>query len=221
MASAPDNRGLPVAYARPCDVLRHLGTSSLDATERVRAVQISDRTRHDQFVAGRVLLRQRLSDAVEHSVHPASWQFEQSLDGKPSVAPGLPQIHFSISHADGLVAVATSPSAKIGIDLERVTGTGDTRPTPDQLSEHETAWLQKHREADRWPAFLQLWTAKEATSKALGLGCGVDFNDLEIDIPARRAYCPRGVLDSGDHIDLDLQTITAHGATYCLSVASQ
>ncbi len=219
MAPAADDGGLPVAYARPCDVLRHLGTGTLDDNERARAAQISDRVRHRHFIAGRVLLRHCLSEAVDQAVDPASWRFEQHPDGKPSLASGLPQIHFSISHADGLVAVATSPAARIGIDVERVTGTTDTRPAPEQLSNREQAWLQQHRETDRWPAFLQLWTAKEAVSKAVELGCGVEFRDLEIDVPARRARCPQGLLDNGDHMDLDLHTIQAHGATYCLSVA--
>ncbi len=219
MTPAADDSGLPVAYARPCDVLQHLGTGTLSHNERARAAQISDRVRHRHFIAGRVLLRHCLSVAVDQGVDPASWQFEQHLDGKPSLASGLPQIHYSISHADGLVAVATSPAARIGIDVERVTGTGDTRPAPEQLSNRERFWLRQHRETDRWPAFLQLWTAKEAVSKAAELGCGVEFRDLEIDVPARRARCPQGLLDNGDHMNLDLHTIEAHGAIYCLSVA--
>ncbi len=219
MAAATDDSGLPVAYARPCDVLRHLETGSLDGAERARARRISNKARRVHFMAGRVLLRHRLSDAVGHGVPPGSWRFEHDADGKPSVVAGLPQVQFSISHADGLVAVATSPAARIGVDVERTTGTEDARPAADQLCDSEKSWLQKHCEADRWPAFLQLWTAKEAASKALGLGCGVDFEQLEIDVPARRARCLKGLRGSGDYINLDLQTLKAHGATYCLSVA--
>ncbi len=115
--------------------------------------------------------------------------------------------------------MATSPTVQIGIDLELVTGTQDTSPALDQLTRREQAWLHEHSEADRWPAFLQLWTAKEAVSKATGLGCGVDFHDIEIDVPTGRARCPDGLLDSGNHMDFDRQTIGAHGATYYLSVA--
>jgi 4'-phosphopantetheinyl transferase len=143
----------------------------------------------------------------------------EGLHGKPSIAPGLPQVHFNISHADGLVMVATSPAAPVGIDLERVTGTRDTSPALDQLNHDEQAWLNQHREAERWPAFLQLWTAKEAVSKATGLGCGMDFNAIEIDVSAGRAQCPDGLLDVGDHMDVDLRTVKTSDATYCLSVA--
>ena len=219
MAAAPDDAGLTVAYARPCDVRRRLGLGALDETERARAARISNRARHDHFIAGRALLRHCLSAAAGNAVRPACWQFMNGACGKPSVKPGLPQIRFSISHAEGLVAVAASSVSKIGIDLELVTGAQDTRPAPDQLTRRERAWLREHSEADRWLAFLQLWTAKEAVSKATGLGCSVDFRDIEIDVPAGRARCPDGLLASGDRVDFDLQTIQAHGATYCLSVA--
>lgn len=219
MAVAAHNTGLAVAYARPCDVLQRLGTDSLDQSEHARAARMSDKVRREHFMAGRILLRHRLTAAVEDTVEPADWTFVSCAYGKPAVAPGLPPIHFSISHAEGLVAVATSPVAELGIDLELITEAQDTSPALDQLSQCEQTWLHQHDKADRWPAFLKLWTAKEAVSKATGLGCGVDFHDIEIDVPARRARCPDGLLDIGNHMDFDLTTIEAHGATYCLSTA--
>ncbi|MEO9875783.1 MAG: 4'-phosphopantetheinyl transferase superfamily protein [Anderseniella sp.] len=220
MANGTVDAGREIVYARPCDVLQRLGADTLDETERARAARISDKLRHQHFTAGRALLRHHLSCVVEQTVRPAAWRMAEGLHGKPSTAPGLPQVHFSISHADGLVMVATSQTTPVGIDLERVTGTRDTNPALDQLSHREQAWLSRHDEADRWPAFLQLWTAKEAVSKAIGLGCGVNFHDIEIDVPARRARCPDGLLDVGDHLDVDLRTINSHHATYCLSAAS-
>lgn len=219
MAIAADDTGWSVACARPGDVLRRLGKCTLDEADHARAAGISDETRHEHFIAGRALLRQRLSEQAGDTVQPASWQFVHGACGKPSVRPGLPQIPFSISHAAGLVAVATGPGLQIGIDLELVTDIRSTGPVLDQLTRREQAWLQKHSDAGRWAAFLQLWTAKEAVSKALGLGCGLDFHDIEIDVPAGRARCPGGILDTGDYMNFERHTITALGSTYCLSVA--
>ena len=213
MAAARDETGLTVAYAQPRDVLHRLGTDSLDQTEHARAALMSNQARHDHFIAGRALLRHCLSAAAANTVQPAEWQFVNGAHGKPAVKPGLPQLHFSISHAHGLIAGAISPVAEIGIDLELVTGDRDSSPTVDQLTDREQDWLHQHGTADRWPAFLQLWTAKEAVSKATGLGCGLNFHDIEIDVPAGRAQCLGGFLD------FDRQTIEAHGATYCLSTA--
>ncbi len=213
MAAVQDETGLTVAYARPCDVLQRLGTDALDQTEHARVRRMSNKERHKHFIAGRALLRHCLSAATANTVQPAEWQFVTGAHGKPAVKSGLPQLHFSISHADGLIAVAISPVGQLGIDLELVTGVRDSSPTLDQLTDREQAWLHQHGEAGRWPAFLQLWTAKEAVSKATGLGCGLNFHDIEIDVPAGRAQCP------GRFLDFDLQTIEAHGATYCLSTA--
>lgn len=220
MASGTEDGGTRLAFARPCDVIRQLGTGTLDEAERARANRISDKVRHQHFTAGRALLRHRLSCAVEDAVLPASWRLAEGLNGKPSTAPDLPKIHFNISHADGLVTVATNPAAPVGIDLERVTGTQDTSPALDQLSHREQVWLNQHSEADKWPAFLKLWTAKEAVSKATGLGCGVDFNGIDIDVPAGRVRCPDELLEVGDFVDIDLHMIQVNDATYCLSVAS-
>ncbi|MEO9875646.1 MAG: 4'-phosphopantetheinyl transferase superfamily protein [Anderseniella sp.] len=219
MATAADNTGLTVAYAQPRDVLHRLGTDALDQVEQARAARMSNKTRHEHFVAGRALLRHLLSTATANTVQPTEWQFVNGAHGKPVVKPGLPQLHFSISHADGLVAVAISPAGQLGIDLELVTGARDSSPTVDQLTDREQAWLHQHGEAERWPAFLKLWTAKEAVSKATGLGCGVDFRNIEVDVQAGRARCPDNLLDTGNHMDFDQQTIEAHGATYCLSTA--
>jgi len=213
MAAVQDETGLTVAYARPCDVLQRLGTDTLDQVEHARAARMSNKVRHQHFIAGRALLRHCLSTATANTVQPTEWQFVNGAHGKPAVAPGLPQLHFSISHADGLIAVAISHVGQLGIDLELVTRVSDSSPTVDQLTHREQAWLHQHGEADRWPAFLQLWTAKEAVSKATGLGCGLDFHDIEIDVPVGRARCRGGFLD------FDRQTIEAHGATYCLSTA--
>jgi len=219
MASLTKGTGFTIAYACPCNVKFRLSMNSLDRAEHSRAARMSNKTRHDHFIAGRALLRHLLSTATGNAIQPATWQFEIAACGKPSVAPGLPQLHFSISHAHGLIAVAISPVAEIGIDLERVTGTRGTSPALDQLTHDEQAWLNQHSEAERWPAFLQLWTAKEAVSKATGLGCGLDFDAIEIDVPAGRAQCPDGLLDVGDHMDVDLRNIKTSDATYCLSVA--
>ena len=219
MTNARADSNLHVTYACPHDVTRQLGTDALDETDLSRAACMTNKARHDHFLAGRALLRHSLSAAVGHAVQPAAWRFTTGPHGKPSVIPGLPQVPFSISHAEGLLAVAINPMAQIGVDLELVTGTRNTGPALDQLTHRERAWLQRHNDADRWLAFLQLWTAKEAASKVTGLGCGVEFGEVEIDVPAGCARFPDGLSETGNHMDFDLRTIDEQGATYCLCVA--
>jgi len=219
MAITKTDIGLNITYARPGDVIRWLGADALDEAEHARASCISNKARHQHFIAGRTLLRHSLSAATGNTVQPAAWQFAISTYGKSSVKPGLPQVHFSISHADGLVAVATSPTTQVGLDLELETGNGDTSLVLDHLTECEQAWLDRQCDADRWHAFLQLWTAKEAMTKAVGIGCAVDLREIEIDVPTGCVRCPEGLLDTAEYIDIDMRTIDTQGFKYCFSVA--
>lgn len=193
MAATMTDIGLNVMYAGADEIIGRLGTGTLDERERARAAHISHQARRKHFIAGRVFLRYRLSSAAGHAVQPAAWQFANGEFGKPRVAPGMPQINFSMSHANGMIAIATSPAAEVGVDLELVTGTGNTDPVADQLSPREQAWLARQNQPDRWVSFLQLWTAKEAVSKLTGTGCAVDFSAIEIDVaagsPAAETLC--------------------------------
>lgn len=209
-----------VSYERPDDIINRLGADTLDQTERARADQISNEVRRRHFIAGRVLLRHLLSVAVGHDIQPAAWQLRNGKYGKPCVAPGLPQINFSISHASGMIAIATSSAIDVGVDLEQITGAKDTGPVVDQLSQRERAWLEKQAEADRWASFLQLWTAKEAASKLLATGCGVDFAAIEVDVTAGLARCRGTLIGDGNQISIDNETVEAEDVSYCLSVAS-
>jgi len=219
MAITVADTDLNVTYARPGDVIRWLGADALDEAEQARATCISNKARHQHFIAGRTLLRHSLSAAVRNAVEPAAWRFARSTYGKSSVTPGLPPIHFSISHAEGLVAVATSPTTQVGMDLELETGNGDTSLVLDHLTGREQAWLERQCDADRWQAFLRLWTAKEAMTKAVGIGCAVDFREIEIDVPTGCVRCPEGLIGTDDHLSIDMRTIDMQGFKYCFSVA--
>jgi len=219
MAVAMADIGLHVMYACPDHVIRRFGTNSLDAEDRARAARMSNTTRHKHFTAGRALLRHSLSIASGNAVEPDAWRFATGEFGKPCVIPDLPQIHFSISHGEGLLAVATSPVVRVGVDIELVSETGDSEPVAEQLTQRERAWLTRQPEADRWCSFLHLWTAKESVSKLLGTGCGVDFSDIDVDVPAGCVNYPDGLTKPGAQVGINLGTIDAQASTYCVSVA--
>jgi len=79
-----------------------------------------DPVRKRAAIAARVVLRIALSHMAGHKVRAGDWRFVVTEKGKPSVAPGLPPIHFSVSHLDKLVAIAVSVEREIGIDIECV-----------------------------------------------------------------------------------------------------
>ncbi|MFB6721905.1 4'-phosphopantetheinyl transferase family protein [Kribbella sp. NPDC056345] len=86
---------------------------------------------------------------------------QHAANGRPEIA-GLT---VSLSHSRSLVAVTARRTGSIGIDLEdvyprSVSGLAQRWFEPDELE-----WM-----AGDLHAFLQLWTAKEAVGKALGVG---------------------------------------------------
>ena len=93
---------------------------------------------------------------------------------------------FSVSHCDGLTAVAvTTNGDACGIDVEdenRRMGTDVGRFARRWLSADETRRLSDIvADDERARAFMRLWTAKESYVKALGLGiAGRPFREFDI-----------------------------------------
>ncbi|HOY65264.1 MAG TPA: 4'-phosphopantetheinyl transferase superfamily protein [Candidatus Ozemobacteraceae bacterium] len=90
--------------------------------------------------------------------------------------PGLDGSEFNISHADGVVVLATA-SERVGVDVERI------RPVVlddygSALSDDELRRLESSPERDR--AFFALWTAKEAAVKADGRGMTIPLAGVTI-----------------------------------------
>ena len=87
--------------------------------------------------------------------------------GKPSLAEH-PDIHYNISHADGIAACIVS-ERECGIDCEKVRG---FRPNVMKraFSEKERDMVEKAPDDMKDLLFFRLWTLKEAYVKALGTG---------------------------------------------------
>lgn len=90
--------------------------------------------------------------------------------GKPSLAERS-DVHYNISHADGIAAVAVS-GCECGVDCERVREF-DPRIMKRVCRDTERAMLEAAPENERGLLFFRLWTLKEAYVKALG--CGLSF----------------------------------------------
>ena len=87
--------------------------------------------------------------------------------GKPSLAMH-PELHFSISHADGIAAAMVSEH-ECGIDCEPVRRY-DLRVIRRVCSDTEQKLLETAPADERELLFFSLWTLKEAYVKAIGKG---------------------------------------------------
>jgi 4'-phosphopantetheinyl transferase len=176
----------------------------------------------DRALIARVLLRlelaQRLgcgSEMIEFSFGP---------EGKPALAGG-DAWHFNLSHSHDRVVLALAPSAPVGVDIE----SRARRTRIDALARHwfgageqEALWALD--DAARRYRFFQLWTIKEAVTKAMGRGmwttlsgirlAGVDAGRPELQL-SNQADCSAPVawwhFDAGDDYSLALTHLAGDG----------
>ena len=130
--------------------------------------------RADAFIARVVgtLLAEHAIKQISPETVCENWKI--SAEGKPFIV-NCP-VQFSISHTNGIVAVAVSPSTPVGLDIEAI------RPMRDgfaarYFSEREQAEIASSSDPDE--ALIRLWTAKEATGKYHGTGLGNKVAEID------------------------------------------
>lgn len=138
---------------------------ALSAEEAIRAAGITKPLRREQFIAGRMLLRQVLARALGGC--PEDWVLD-AVVGAPPRVKGRPDLHLSVSHSGEWVAAALA-DRPLGIDIERL----GARPNPQRFAR----WVCSPDEFERWTALDALaaddalighWTRKEAWLKCAG-----------------------------------------------------
>jgi 4'-phosphopantetheinyl transferase len=121
-----------------------------------------------QHVIGRAVMR--LVVAAQTGDEPREVQIMLSPDGKPTLADH-PDLHVNVSHSGTLVAVASSSTAPVGVDLETdfATEFSTSQLAYRVYSAQEAAWLSALAEPQARREFVRCWTIKEAVAKAIGL----------------------------------------------------
>ncbi len=183
----------------------HLSGDELERADRMRVPAAAR-----DFVAVRGAVRELL--AMECGCAPRDLKFAVGSRGKPHLISPAPPVTFNLSHSGGYCALATTPAARLGVDIETI------RPTVGDLAEsvftpREAAQYATIAEAERMRAFFRAWVAKEAFLKATGDGLAGGLDSLELDLTpgpeinatrirgseaARATWCFRGfdVLDT-------------------------
>ena len=158
---------------------RAVGGALVDE-ETARAARVRP-GRAAKFRAVRGTLRMVL--ARELGLAPREVPIVYGEHGKPALDPALgSDVRFNVAHTGGLAAIALARGREVGVDVElhrprrRLGLLARATLTPAELARFELL-----PEADRLPAFLDAWSAKEAYSKLLGRGLGLSFRRLELD----------------------------------------
>ncbi|WHO75770.1 4'-phosphopantetheinyl transferase superfamily protein [Rhizobium sp. BT03] len=145
---------------------------SLSPDERDRAATYRFERDRASFIAGRYLLRRLLS--AHAGTLPGEIVLVADEHGKLSLE-GRDRPQFSLSNADGLVAVAVAAGCeRIGIDCERADTKIEEVTLDTYCSLDERRWLDELPAHQRARAAVELWTLKESHLKALGVGLRED-----------------------------------------------
>ncbi len=195
--------------------------------ERARADRFRVAHGRIDFLAGRLLARVAIARMA--GIEPRSVRFEIDDAGRPVVAEPAQAAAtpFSISHGGGLALCAVAPGRIVGVDVEAIHRRLAARElAPRCLHPRERIAFDALGEADQSHSLLEHWTAKEAYSKALGVGLAAGFEHLRL-VPgggpqvrfvheagdARAVHLLRPALD-GQH----LVAVVVDGATPTLRV---
>lgn len=162
-----------------------LATLSSDERQRQNAF-LFDRDRHAYLLAHGLL---RLVLSGHAAVEPGDWQFDENAYGRPEVAnPGAESLRFSVSHTDGLVAVAVAQRHHVGVDVENTQRDAEILELAKRLfAPSEIADLRSLALAPRHERFFDYWTLKEAYAKARGMGMSLPFQCFGFDLTSTQS----------------------------------
>ena len=113
----------------------------------------------------------------EHKL--ADLQFTTGIHGKPCLKD-FPQIHYNISHTDGMVICGFS-DREIGVDVERMRPYGDGI-LRKVLSESENRYISELPQKEREENFFKIWTLKESYGKAVGCGIAMPLSQISFTL---------------------------------------
>ena len=157
--------GDPALFAR--------GLSTVSEQRREKLARFRSEEARRLSLGAALLLDRLLADAGL----PPAGPFAFGEQGKPYL-PGLPDVHFSLSHSGTRVLCALSGS-ELGCDVE-CPRRADLALARRFFHPDETKWLISLSGREQEAAFLRLWTLKESYVKAVGLGLSLPLDAFRI-----------------------------------------
>lgn len=157
--------------------------SICDATEHQKADRfIFDRDRY-AYLAAHGLVRFALSE-YDSTYSPCEWSFHTGPHGRPEIDTHLGSyLRFNLSHCATRVVCVVSKIIDCGIDVEPIKRANDCNTLIEHcLTAKEKEWVTSIKTELQGGRFIQIWTLKEAVTKAVGLGLNIPFDELDIEI---------------------------------------
>lgn len=152
----------------------------LCSEERERALRYRVDFARNAFLLTRSALRLLLANYLDES--PQQLRFRLTEYGKP-LLDRVSDLHFNVSHTDGLALLAFVRKHRVGVDVEKI------RTQPDALRLARRFFSDKERKelenlpADALPAsFFRCWSRKEAYIKASGQGLSLPLSEFDVSV---------------------------------------
>jgi 4'-phosphopantetheinyl transferase len=159
--------------------------ATLSPSEWTRAGRFGRAALRERYIIGRGLLRTIVGGAL--GVEPGRVEITRGRRGRPQLAPPH-TLDFNISHTLGVALVGLVEGARIGVDVEHaersINATGIARKF---MTENERRALESMPPDAARRRVLELWTCKEAMSKATGDALTAPFGEIDVDVEAHRA----------------------------------
>lgn len=163
-------------------------TGHLDKTEQARAERYHHEEDRRRFLTAVWLVRTKA--ASELGIDPADVPIDRrctdcgKAHGKPRIRVGdLDLLHISVSHSADRVAVAFTPVAPVGVDVELIPDVPIRELAGSALSAGERAMLRWMPPHEQHAAFTRMWVCKEAALKATGHGLRIPPDKVHVSHP--------------------------------------
>lgn len=166
----------------------------LDRVEHAhRAAFAFDRDR-DLYTTAHALARLALAEVT--GTTPVTTSVLTERFRRPRVT-GRSDLDISLSHTDGLVAVAIARQGRCGVDVEPLDVRHAAATWALTPAERDALATMRDRRAAAWARY---WTLKEAISKVSGQGLTMPFCEVELSPPwgSPRIVAGHGVIDVPD-----------------------
>ncbi|MGJ8678062.1 MAG: 4'-phosphopantetheinyl transferase family protein [Akkermansiaceae bacterium] len=164
----------------------------LNHEEVKRANRIKSAKARLSFSSSRSAIRSILGEFL--GIKPRSVDLCYGKFGKPFLSEKYnAQIEFNISHAGEIIVIGMTHSEPIGVDIEMSSSSKLTEISSYFLHAAEIEHIASLPPELVENRLLDIWTAKEALLKAVGMGLQVDPTTIQIDLNA--FPCTEGYID--------------------------
>lgn len=193
----------------------------LSGEEHERATRYRIERPRKDFIVTRGTLRSLA--AAYLGTAPLDLSFRYSEYGKP-ILDGPFDLHFNVSHTEGVALIAFVRAHEIGIDIEKINPKPDVRRLAERFfSVRERHSLEKLSGDELQAAFFRCWTRKEAYVKARGKGLSLPLHQFDVSVAADESHALLATRPDASEADRwtlsDLSTGPGYAAALAVSEA--